>query len=133
MNLYGTPPVQDRDRNRNMKAVGAVLLVLALGAAILVGGWLGGWWLKEESVNRNSQINNDSYARQTALTEEIVDLHTQIADLDVRAAGDVTPEQKTLILTQRASLVNNLCSAFDQTTGTATLPTDIYTFTAQEC
>ena len=117
-----------------MKAVGAVLLVLVILAVVVVGGWLGGWWLKEETTNRNSQINNDSYARQSALADEVIDLHTQITDLDVRAAGDgVNAEQKTLILTQRAALVNNLCDAFDQTTGTTTLPTDIYTFTAKEC
>jgi len=108
------------------------LAVLA-GGAVLVGLWFGGWWLREESVNRSSEINNDSYARQTSLAEEVIDLHTQIAGLDVRAAGDVTDEQKTLIGTQRAALVTNLCGAYDQTTDTVTIPSDIHAFAAQEC
>jgi hypothetical protein len=110
----------------------ATLATLA-AAAVLAALWFGGWWLREESVNRSSEINNDSYARQTALVEEVIDLHTQIADLDVKAAGDVTDEQKTLILTQRAALVTNLCSAYDQTTDTVTIPSDIHAFAAQEC
>jgi hypothetical protein len=103
------------------------------GAAVIAGLWFGGWWLREESVNRTSEINNDSYARQTALAEEVIDLHSQIADLDVRAAGDLTDGQKTLIGTQRAALVTNLCGAYDQTTDTVTIPSDIHAFAAQEC
>jgi hypothetical protein len=116
-----------------IKKTGAVLLLAALAAAVLVGLYQGGWWLREDGVNRTSRINNDSYARQEALADEIIDLHTQVADLEVTAAGDVTAEQKTLILTQRTALVRNLCASYDQSTGTTTLPTDIHSFAAQEC
>lgn len=110
-----------------------VLRNACIVALILVGLFFGGWWLREYAVNRSSEINNDSYARQTALAEEIIDLHKQITDLDVRAAGDVTEKQKVLIGTQRAALVNNLCSAYDQTTGTVTIPPDILSFATKEC
>lgn len=116
-----------------MQSIAKGILAVVVGAGVLAGLWLGGWWLREQSVNRNSEINNDSYARQMALSEQIIDLYPQITDLDVRAAGDVTDEQKTLILTQRAALVTNLCAAYDQTTGTVTLPSDIHAFAAKEC
>lgn len=115
------------------KKVMLAIGVLVVGALVVVGMYQGGWWLKEDGVNRTSQINNDSYARQNALAGQVIDLHTQVTDLDVRAAGDVTDEQKTLILTQRAALVSDLCSKYDQSTGTTTLPTDIHSFAAQEC
>lgn len=115
--------------NPVLKATVATLGV----AAVLVGLWFGGWWLREDSVNRTSEINNDSYARQNSLAEQVIDLHSEIADLDVRAAGDLTDEQKELIGTQRAALVTNLCDAYDQTTGTTTIPSDIHAFAAQEC
>lgn len=120
-------------KNSTAKAVWTAIGLAVVGALILVGMYQGGWWLKEDGVNRNSQINNDSYARQSALAEEIIDLHAQVTDLDVRVAGNVTAEQKTLILTQRAALVTNLCEAYDQTTGTTTIPSDIHAFAAQEC
>lgn len=116
-----------------MKNVGIALAVVIVGAGVLVGGYLGGWWIKEDSVNRTSQINNDSYARQLSLTTKIIDLHTQVGDLDVRVAGDVTEDQRTAILTNRASLVVNLCESYDQITGTTTLPKNIHAFAAQEC
>lgn len=117
----------------NGKKIGLATLALVLGTAVIVGLYQGGWWLREDGVNRNSEINNDSYARQSALATEVIDLHTQITDLDVRLAGDVTDSQRTLIGTQRAALVNNLCTKFDQSTGTTTIPTDIIAFAAQEC
>ena len=117
----------------NMKIAGLWLLAAAVGAAVLVGMYQGGWWLREDGVNRTSQINNDSYARQSALAEQVIDLHKEVTDLDVLAAGDVTAEQKTLILTNRAALVTDLCAKYGQTTGTTTLPADIHAFAAQEC
>lgn len=113
--------------------IGLGILAVLLVGGFLVASYLGGWWLREDAVNRTSQINNDSYARQSALAEEVIDLHTQVADLDVRLAGDVTDSQATLINTQRAALVVNLCETYDQTTGTTTLPNDIHSFAAQEC
>lgn len=113
--------------------IGLGILAAVAVAGFLVASYLGGWWLREDAVNRTSQINNDSYARQSALADEIIDLHSQVADLDVRAAGDVTATQKELILTQRAALVENLCASYDQATGTTTVPADIHSFAAQEC
>ena len=109
-----------------------IVVVIAAGAA-LVGLYMGGWWLKEDAVNRNSNINNDSYARQSSLADEIDDLHTQITDLDVTLAGDLTASQEEAVQTNRASLVSNLCTSYGQSTGTTTLSPAIHSFAAREC
>lgn len=113
--------------------IGLGVLAAVLVAGFLVASYLGGWWLREDAVNRTSQINNDSYARQSALADEIIDLHSQVTDLDVRAAGDVTATQKELILTQRAALIENLCTSHGQMIEINNIPADIHAFAAQEC
>lgn len=115
------------------KFVWGAIGLAVVAVLILVGMYQGAWWLKEDGVNRNSEINNDSYARQSGLSEAIIGLHTQVTDMDIRAAGDVTEAQKVAILTGRAALVDELCSKYDQVTGTTTIPNDIHSFAAQEC
>lgn len=118
----------------NMKQAGLWLLAAVVAVAVLIGMYQGAWWLREDSVNRTGQINNDSYQRQSALADEVTDLHTQITDLDVTLADpEVTDEEKAVIHTNRASLVNNLCDSFGQIQILNSVSTDIVTFAAREC
>lgn len=125
--------MQDYGYDEGRRSVGKIALIALLVVAALVGLYFLGWFLREQAVNRTSAINNDSFARQTALANEVTDLHTQITDLEVTAAGDLTAEQKTLVLTNRAALVDNLCSKYGQMTDTVTVASDIHAFAAKEC
>jgi hypothetical protein len=125
--------MHDYGYDEDGRPVGKIILISLLVVAGLVGLYFLGWFLKEQAVNRTSQINNDSYARQSALVEEIIDTHSQVTDLDVRVAGDVTAEQKTLILTQRAALVTELCAAHGQVVHINNIPANIHSFATQEC
>lgn len=116
------------------KPILIVIGVAIVGVLIIVGMYQGSWWLQEDAVNRNSQINNDSYARQSGLADQIIDLHKEATRLDVTLAGDdLNADQKEAVSINRESLVNDLCDKYAQTTGTTTIPEDIHSFAAQEC
>jgi hypothetical protein len=55
-----------------VKVVGTVLVFLTLVVGISVGGWQLGWWLKEQSVNRNAKILYNSYPAQSANADAFV-------------------------------------------------------------
>jgi len=117
-----------------LKQAGIGLLIIVVGTAAIIGLYQGAWWLREDSVNRTGQINNDSYQRQSALADEVTDLHTQITDLDVMLADpEVTDEEKAVVHTNRVSLVNNLCDSYGQIQILNSVSTDIVTFAAREC
>ena len=52
-------------------AIGVGAIVLTAGIA--VGGYQLNWWLRDQAVNRTAEINQDSYGRQNALVEQILD------------------------------------------------------------
>lgn len=110
-----------------------IALIALLVVAALVGLYFLGWFLKEQAVNRTTAINNDSLARQSALVNEVTDLHTQITDLDVTLAGELTGSQKNAVLTNRAALVNNLCDRYGQMTDKVTISPSIDAFASKEC
>jgi uncharacterized protein YgfB (UPF0149 family) len=118
-----------------MKALSAVLAVL-LGILLLVllaiGGWQLGWWMKEESTNRNTGIANESLARQQARVDEVLDKAETLADIDVQIAL-VTPEQAKPILAQRAAVVEQFCNAYGGLTGRLTVPASIDALASEEC
>lgn len=97
-------------------AIGGVALVCAIG----VGGYVGGWWIREDSVNRQARINQDSYSRQNALVEQVLD---DIAE----AQGPAIPNP------QRLALIDQVCDSASKLTGSIELPRSAQTFIAQEC
>jgi len=103
-----------------VKAALATIAALATTALLAIGGWQLGWWMQSESVNRNAQINQDSYGRQNALTEAVLRGISQLED----------PNLPTV---QRTALVNEVCFNAARLTGTIDLPRSAYTFIALEC
>lgn len=98
----------------------ATILGLILVVAIGVGGYLGGWWLKEDSVNRTAQINQNSYQRQEALTAAVLD--------DISEAQDPNlPEP------QRKALIDQVCDNAAKLTGSIQISFNAQQFIAQEC
>jgi hypothetical protein len=123
----------DQDRAANRRTVGMIVGGIVLAVLIVVGLYFLGWFLKEQAVNRNTAINNDSTARQSALANEVTDLHAQITDLDVTLAGDLNASQKGAVLTNRAALVDNLCDRYGQMTGKVTISPNVHAFASKEC
>jgi type II secretory pathway component PulM len=93
---------------------------LLLCVAIVIGGWQLGWWLKDETVNRNAQILQDSYGRQNALVEQVLD------DIREVEAGNLPPQQVIAITAQ-------ICDSTAKLTGTIQLPQSAVAFTARNC
>lgn len=108
-----------------------------LGSAIIivafaVGTYLLGWWVEEDTINRRSEINNDSYARQTALQEEMVDKYRTVSDIDVQIAT-ATDEQVAPLKAQRQAVLNQLCLAHSQWTGTVSVPQHVTDYAERNC
>ena len=98
----------------------ASVLVAVLIVVIGVGGYLGGWWLREDAVNRTAQINNDSYNRQNALVEQILD--------------DITEAQDPSIVSgQRIAIVSQICDSAGKLTGAISLSFSTEQFISEEC
>lgn len=112
-------------------ALGTIAAIIVI-VAIIVGGYLGGWWLREDAINRDSAINNDSYARQTALQEELIDKYGTVADIDVQLTT-ATDEQAGPLRAQRTAVLNQFCLAYSQYTGTVSLPDTVYAYAEREC
>ncbi len=110
-----------------LAAIGAILLVVV----ITVGGYLGGWWLNENAVNRQGRINNKSFARQNALREDALDKKRTALDIDVQLT-QATPEQSQALRAQRVAVISQFCDDVAQMTG-AQIPDTIATFANQEC
>lgn len=108
-----------------MKVFLAIVGFILFVVVITVGGYQLGWWLKEDAVNRNTQINNNSVARQTALQDEVIDLYSDIADLDVIIV-EANPEEKTVLLAQKNALTDRFCEAYGKINGNVTLPNGVY-------
>ena len=106
--------------------------VLALLVLVVFGGWQLGWWLSEESTNRRTGIANRSLARQSALSEEVLDKYRDARNIDVQLT-EATPEQQTALRAQRVAIIDQLCDAYAQMTNRMTLSNNVETFVSEEC
>jgi hypothetical protein len=95
--------------------------------------WLGhafGWWLTEDSVQRQGKINRESYGFQQAhrdeLTHEIAQVYTITSQM-TGASGD----QAQALGAQRWAIVGQACQTASQITDP--LPTDQATWVDQNC
>lgn len=116
-------PVPARvDRDRGSVAIGVVQAIAAIVfvAVIAVLLYLGAWWIQRDSVDRTARINQDSYARQNALVEQILD--------DVREAND-----PSIPPAQRSALVDIICDSAGKLTGSVALPSYAARFVTEEC
>jgi hypothetical protein len=73
-----------------MKQVFKVIMVTACTIGLCIGLYFGGWWLTNDSTNRNAKINQNSYNRQNGLETAILQQMVDYSRLD---DGD----QKTVV------------------------------------
>lgn len=104
-------------KTNTMIAILALLIAMPL---IIVGGYVGGWWLREDVVNRGAEIRQDTYGRQNALVEQILD--------DIREA-----ERPGVPANQRTAIVDIVCDSAAKLTGSIELPSNAETFVNREC
>lgn len=93
------------------------LLILA---GIVVGGYQLDWWLRGQEVNRTARINQDSYGRQNALVEQVLD--------DIKDA-----ETPGIPAGQRVAIVAQICDSAAKLTGAIPLPPTAQLFVTKEC
>jgi hypothetical protein len=96
-----------------------VIVALVVTVALVVGLFFLGWWIKEFAVNRNAEIRQDSYGRQNALVEQILD---DIAE----AEGNIPPNQ-------RAAIIDGICDSEAKLTGSIELPLNAQSFIKENC
>lgn len=107
--------------------LGVILLV-----AIAIGGYLGGWWLKEDSVNRTQNIRRGSFEYQETRRDEIVRQAATLTDLDVTLANpDLNAEQKGAIRAQREAARTQLCNIASDISGDVS--PDVASIVNEEC
>ncbi len=110
----------NRDRGNAATVVLAVILAIVLIIGISIGGYMLGWWIKEDTVNRTAQINQDSYGRQVALVDQINDDIREASDPDIPKA-------------QRQAIVNQICESAGFLTGKVQVSAPAANFIATEC
>ena len=102
-----------------LRNIGGAILGLILVGAIVVGLFLGGWWIKEYAVNRDAQIYQDGFGRQNALIEQILD------DIG-EAEGDIPANQ-------RVAVIDGICDSAAKLTGSIQLPYNAQRFIQENC
>ncbi len=112
-------------------ALTIVLALLAVG--VIVGGYLGGWWLKEDATNRNTGIANESVARQSALQDELIKLNEELADLDVTIGSVTDAVQVQRLEAQQEAMEERFCSAYGKFNNQMALPQSVITRGVEAC
>jgi len=102
------------------RTVLAALAVAALVVAIVVGGYLGGWWLKKDATNRRVDIRNQNSGVQTAWRDEAIDLINEI---------ELLPESAPA----RGALTNQACDLIGRLNDNYRGDARITSFETQEC
>jgi len=102
-----------------MKNALAGIAVVVIIVVITVGGYLGGWWLQEDSVNRQTTIDRQSTAFVTSRIEKIRD--------------DIVELESLSDSPQKANITKSVCAAFYDIEVTSIVPTDVATFAARNC
>jgi hypothetical protein len=88
-------------------AVGTVVVLLVV-AAVVVGGWQLGWWIKGASTNRNANIARHNDGRQIAYVAQARNLDTVLAGIDVQVRQ--SPDQAAVLTAQRLDIRNRFCA-----------------------
>ncbi len=111
--------MRDKDKGGVATGVLATVAAIAVVIAIVIGGYQLGWWLNKNATNRQAQIYQDSYGRQTALVDSIVD--------DIKEAEGNIPAN------QRIAIVDQICDNAAHLSDETRLPQHAIIFINQEC
>jgi predicted PurR-regulated permease PerM len=103
-----------------MRTATATVTALVIVAVLAIGGWMLYWFVLRESVNLRAEIRQESYGRQNALVEQILDDIEEAQEPDIPAS-------------QRIALVDIICDSAAKLTGSITLPTSAERFLEEEC
>lgn len=115
-----------------MKSIAIAVIATLAVAALLIGIWHLGWFVEERNVDRRAGINNQSYARQSALQEEVLDKYRTVTDIDVQLA-QASEDDRAALAAQRAAVVDQFCDAYNQLTDSAVVSDRVQSFATQEC
>jgi hypothetical protein len=93
------------------KQIIAIVAVLVLIAAVLVGGYLGGWWLRKDVTNRDAEIRRCQYEVQETARDEIIRQSVAIEAIDAQLANpDLTSQQGLALQGQQTAMITQLCN-----------------------
>jgi hypothetical protein len=109
------------------------LASFALLAALLIGGWQAGWWLKSENTTKQAELTQNGYSNQVTLRQQITsDLATvQTITTQIAEAG---PDRSlvTALTAQRAGIASIVCADAAQVSGSP-LPAQQGQWAAANC
>lgn len=88
-----------------------VLAALALAAAIAIGGWQLGWWLKSSAQGHINHIQRQTYGFQTAQLQDMEQVYAQIAGL--KAQEQAQPQNADALNSQVEALTIQFCTDHD--------------------
>jgi hypothetical protein len=113
------------------KAVLAILLGLIVLVGVIVGGYLGGWWLNTDINNRQAHLNRTTYEMQATYRDEMVRKIADVRAIDAQLAGITDTDERAQLQAQRAAVVGIVCR--DNTHINGGLDTATATFVQGEC
>jgi hypothetical protein len=102
-----------------LRAVLYTVTAVVLVIAVVVGGYLGGWWLRKDVTDRQVRVDNRNTGTQTAWHDEATDLINQAALLPTDAP-------------QRAALERQACELIGRLTDSY-VDDNLAAYQAQEC
>jgi hypothetical protein len=117
--------------NKIWIAVGSIFAIILI-AALSFGAWHLDWFVKEANTNKQAEIYQDSYGRQSALSQAIIDDVSELTDIDV-AITKADAASKGPLIAQRKALVDRICSNNTLITGTIELTGNTAVVVAREC
>ena len=91
-----------------------IILAVVLSIAVVVGLFFLGFAIKEYSTNRNAEILQDTYGRQNALVEQILD--------------DIGEAEGNIPSNQRVAVIDGICDSAAKLTGSIQLPINAQQF-----
>lgn len=100
------------------RPVALIIAAAVLTAALAVGLWAGGWWLREDAINRRTRIDR----RSNAFVQSRID----------RARDDVIEVAGMSDGAQRFAIVRGICESLADIPAEST-PSDLAQFGAINC
>ncbi len=107
------------------KSVFVTIAGLVIVVAIVIGGYLLGWWLKGDAINREGEIRRDSFEVQETARDEILRQSVLIEQIEVDIANpEISDAQLKALTGQRKAAEVQLCNVASDITGSVTPAVD---------